>query len=78
MLPEQGWNGDKPSTISGVFLLWGTRVIRFAPLLRRPMPVIPVDVVAAGDRVFARVGQVFLRDAVEEAVRDGDGFVEIG
>lgn len=48
ILPEQGWNGDKPSTISGVFLLWGTRVIRFAPLVSRPMPVVPVDVVAAG------------------------------
>ncbi|CAB9497737.1 Glycerone-phosphate O-acyltransferase [Seminavis robusta] len=48
VLPEQGWNGDKPSTISGVFLLWGTRVIRFAPLIHKPMPVIPVDVVAAG------------------------------
>jgi len=46
--PYQGWNGDKPSTISGVFLLWGTRVIRFAPVLNRPMAVIPVDVVAAG------------------------------
>ena len=48
VLPYQGWNGDKPSTISGVFLLWGTRVIRFAPLIHRPMPVVPVDVVAAG------------------------------
>lgn len=48
VLPEPGWNGDKPSTISGVFLLWGTRVVRFAPLIRDPMPVIPVDVVAAG------------------------------
>jgi nucleoside-diphosphate-sugar epimerase len=30
VLPSQGWNGDKPSTISGVFLLWGTRVVRYA------------------------------------------------
>ena len=48
VLPEPGWNGDKPSTISGVFLLWGTRVVRFAPLIKKAMPVIPVDVVAAG------------------------------
>jgi nucleoside-diphosphate-sugar epimerase len=47
LLPKRGWNGDKPSTISGVFLLWGTRVIRFAPVVTSPMPVIPVDVVAA-------------------------------
>lgn len=47
LLPKRGWNGDKPSTISGVFLLWGTRVIRFAPVVNSPMPVIPVDVVAA-------------------------------
>lgn len=48
VLPEPGWNGDKPSTISGVFLLWGARVVRFGPLIKESMPVIPVDVVAAG------------------------------
>lgn len=48
VLPEPGWNGDKPSTISGVYLLWATRVIRFAPINRQPMPVVPVDVVACG------------------------------
>ena len=48
LLPYQGWNGDKPSTISGVFLLWATRVIRCAPMINRPFPVVPVDVVAAG------------------------------
>ena len=49
LLPRQGWNGDRPSTISGVFLLWGCRVVRLAPLTRnKPMPVVPVDVVANG------------------------------
>ena len=24
VLPEPGWNGDKPSTITALFLLWGT------------------------------------------------------
>jgi thioester reductase-like protein len=47
-LPEPGWNGDKPSTITALLLLWGTRVIRFAPLTKRAIPMIPVDVVAVG------------------------------
>lgn len=46
VLPEPGWNGDKPSTITALFLLWGTRVIRFAPLNTKPTAMIPVDVVA--------------------------------
>jgi len=45
-LPEPAWNGDKPSTITALLLLWGTRVIRFAPLTKRSIPMIPVDVVA--------------------------------
>jgi thioester reductase-like protein len=48
VLPEPGWNGDKPSTISALFLLWGTRVLRVAPLTTKPLPVVPVDVVAVG------------------------------
>lgn len=46
VLPEPGWNGDKPSTITALFLLWGTRVIRFAPLNTEPTAMVPVDVVA--------------------------------
>lgn len=48
VLPEPGWNGDKPSTITALFLLWGTRVVRFAPLNSKPTPMVPVDVVAVG------------------------------
>lgn len=44
-LPYAGWNGEKPSTVTALLLLWGTRVIRFAPLSKRAMPMIPVDVV---------------------------------
>jgi len=47
-LPEPGWNGEKPSTITALLLLWGTRVIRFAPLTKKPIPMVPVDVVAVG------------------------------
>jgi thioester reductase-like protein len=47
-LPEPGWNGEKPSTITALLLLWGTRVIRFAPLTKQAIPMIPVDVVAVG------------------------------
>lgn len=45
-LPEPGWNGEKPSTITALLLLWGTRVIRFAPLVKRAIPMVPVDIVA--------------------------------
>ena len=48
VLPEPGWNGEKPSTITALFLLWGTRVIRCAALSTKGMPMIPVDVVANG------------------------------
>jgi alcohol-forming fatty acyl-CoA reductase len=48
VLPEPGWNGDKPSTITALFLLLGTRVLRFAPLTDHPTAMVPVDVVAVG------------------------------
>jgi len=46
--PSESWNGEKPSTISALMLLWGTRVVRVAIISRDPMPVIPVDVAANG------------------------------
>lgn len=48
MLPEPAWNGDKPSTITALMLLWGTRVVRFTRLSSKPIPMIPVDVVGVG------------------------------
>ncbi|CAB9497738.1 Fatty acyl-CoA reductase 1 [Seminavis robusta] len=48
VLPSPGWNGDKPSTITALFLLLGTRVLRFSPLTDQPTAMVPVDVVAVG------------------------------
>jgi len=47
-LPEPSWNGDKPSTVTALFILWGARVVRMAPLTSTGMPMVPVDVVANG------------------------------
>ena len=48
VLPQPGWAGDAPSTLTALCLAFRTRLVRVIPTVDHPLPVVPVDVVATG------------------------------